>query len=150
MHNRLCHGSDYYLTKTQPIVDGFPATALAGKCECDSCAEGKDHRQPITRDPGRAPRKFEPGEAVAMDTTREMPPSIQGGTVMNVCINRGSVFITGQLLVGKTSATMAKAFLRYIVKQGRPDFWYGDGGPEYQDEFEDLETLVVTVGKDKV
>ena len=43
---------------------------------------------------------------------------------------------------------MANAFLSYIVKQGRPDFWYGDGGPEYQGEFEDLlHTLQVAISR---
>ena len=139
MHGRLSHPSDHYLDKTQPLVDGFPEYALKGKrTNCDTCPEGKAHRQSIHRDPDRLPRIFEPGEAVAMDTTKYMPPSIQGGKTMNVVLDRRTRYLTGQLLENKEATTMAKALLSYCIKHGIPGHWYGDGGPEYLAEFVDL------------
>jgi len=91
MHRRLSHPSDPYLVKTQALVDGFPIKALTRgeDSPCDRCPEGKGQRSHIYRDPGRPPREWEPGEAVAMDTSMVMPLSVQGGTVLNLIVKPG-------------------------------------------------------------
>ena len=140
MHRRLSHPSDPYLDKTQSLVDGFPAKALTrgGKVPCERCPEAKGHREHIYRDPDRSPRLWAPGEAVAMDTTRVMPPSIQDGTVMNLVVKRHSGFLVPQHLVDKKSETLAKAFLSFIMRHGIPDHVFVDGGPEYWGSFNTL------------
>ena len=148
MHRRLSHPSDPYLIKTQALVDGFPAKALTRGDEtpCDRCPEGKGQRAHLYRDPGRPPREYEPGEAIAMDTTKVMPLSTQGGTVMNLIVKRNSSFLVPQHLVGKTSETLAKALLSYCTKHGIPLEIFCDGGPEYWGKFNTLcESLLIEI-----
>ena len=136
MHKRLSHICSEYMEKTQPLVYGFPEHALKGKKMCDvGCGDGKSFRAEPTRDPDRPHRVWEPGEAVAMDTTRRMPPSAQGGTTMQIIIDLGTAFLTGQLFADKESTTTAKGALSYFKKHGVPDCWFGDGGPEYLKHF---------------
>ena len=140
MHRRLSHPSDPYLIKTQALVDGFPAKALTrgDKTPCDRCPEGKGQRAHLYRDPGRPPREYEPGEELAMDTTKVMPLSTQGGTVMNLIVKRNSSFLVPQHLVVKASETLAKALLSYCTKHGIPLEIFCDGGPEYWGKFNTL------------
>ena len=130
----------------QSVVGAFLVQSLSGSIltrkmkPCKYCAEGKMSRQIPHRDPDRLPREFEPGEAVTMDTTKIMPETVQGATVGNLCMDRGTHYMRGQLLADKKASTLAAAIRSYIVRSpwGMMSEIHVDGGPEYQGEVEAL------------
>ena len=143
MHRRLCHPSQAYMEQTQPLVYGFPTSALkpTSKSLCGGCPAGKSiFRLEPTSDPD-CPRQldsWESREAIAMDTSKFMPDSFYGGNVMYVLLDLADWYVTGIHTKGKTSETSTTVFFNYSNKNTMPSVVYYDGGPENTGRLEDL------------